>query len=180
MGGQVVREAVAERHVMVGEIDHIEIVPDTMGWKLRLYDADRDRWWFFGIGDAIQFHAETERTIGQWLADGPADFHASAPYDQGELAMSVEIAHDTRRQVAVMYCNTSDHAFGPIFTGPGCAEDADDFLNWLPRHTDLSLTLPFAMHSGKGEDPRDYTDTGLERMVQRWRDSADARRGVEA
>ena len=91
--------------------------------------------------------------------------------------MAVEIAHDTHRQVAIMYDTGSDCAFGPIFTGPGCAEDADDFLNWLPRHADVSLTLPLVGH---GEDPRDYTDTGLERMVQRWRDSADNRRGVEA
>jgi len=90
--------------------------------------------------------------------------------------MAVEIAHDTHRQVAVMYCTTTDTAFGPIFQGPGCAEDADDFLNWLPRNADLTLTLPLVGH---GEDPRDYTDTGLERMVQRWRDSADNRRGIE-
>jgi hypothetical protein len=91
--------------------------------------------------------------------------------------MAVEIIHDTRREIAVMICTTTDAAFGPIFTGPGCAEDADDFLNWLPRNADLTLTLPL---TGHGDDPRDYTATGLERMHQRWRDADDARRGVEA
>ena len=64
---------------MRGDIDHIEIVPDTIGWKLRLFDADRHRWWFFGIGDVIQFTEEVDRTLGKWLADGPADFHVSEP-----------------------------------------------------------------------------------------------------
>jgi hypothetical protein len=96
--------------------------------------------------------------------------------------MAVEIAHDMLREVAVMYDNTADWAFGPIFQGPGCAEDAEDFLDWLPRHADISLTLPGVgvILVGHGDDPRDYTDTGLERMVQRWQDSADNRRGVEA
>ena len=94
--------------------------------------------------------------------------------------MAVQIIHDHQQQIAAMYCTTTDHAFGPVFTGPGCEEDADDFLNWLARNPDLSLTLPFAMHSSKGEDPRDYTDTGLERMYHRWKEAADARRGVEA
>lgn len=91
--------------------------------------------------------------------------------------MAVEIIHDTRREIAVMVCTTTDTAFGPIFTGPGCAEDADDFLNWLPRNADPSLVLPMVGH---GDDPRDYKDHGLERMVMRWREAADARRGVEA
>jgi hypothetical protein len=67
----------------MAEIDHIEIVPDSFGWSIRIY-TDGINFQRFGIGDAIQFHAETERTLGRWLADGPADFHASAPYDQQE------------------------------------------------------------------------------------------------
>ncbi len=73
------------------DIDHIEIRPDAFGWELLIHFTATDPHnqkkiipYAFGIGDAIQFHAETERTIGQWLADGPADFHASAPYDQQE------------------------------------------------------------------------------------------------
>jgi len=47
--------------------------------------------------------------------------------------MSVEIIHDVRRSTAALYCNTTDWAFGPVFTGPGCDQDAQDFLAWIAR-----------------------------------------------
>jgi hypothetical protein len=63
------------------DIDHIEIKPDTFGWKIVIHTTDEvsngnSVGHTFGIGDAIQFHDEVERTIGRWLADGPADFHS--------------------------------------------------------------------------------------------------------
>ena len=74
----------------MADIDYIAIEPDSFGWRLRIeIAADTEREGgtvYYGIGDAAQFHAETERTIGRWLADGPADFHASAPYDREEDA----------------------------------------------------------------------------------------------
>ncbi len=64
---------------MAVEVDHITIRPDTFGWTLCIYtDGVPTTLHRFGIGDAIQFHHEVERTIGRWLADGPADFHSNA------------------------------------------------------------------------------------------------------
>ena len=75
-------------------IDHIELVPDEFGWKLVLvkiipaFEVREE----YVIGDAIQFHAETERTIGRWLADGPDDFHNSPdpPEFDPDLARDIE------------------------------------------------------------------------------------------
>ena len=64
----------------MADIDYIAIEPDSFGWRLRIEiapDTEREGGTvYYGIGDAAQFHAETERTIGRWLADGPADFHS--------------------------------------------------------------------------------------------------------
>jgi hypothetical protein len=79
--------------------------------------------------------------------------------------MAVEIAHDRQRRVAVLFCNTSDWAFGPVFTGPGAAEDAQEFLDWLARNPNEGRTI-----SGSGgTDPRDYLPGDLETMYLRWR-----------
>ncbi len=66
----------------MADIDHIDIRPDTFGWKIVIHTTDEVSngnlvGHTFGIGDAIQFHDEVERTIGRWLADGPADFHGA-------------------------------------------------------------------------------------------------------
>ena len=89
--------------------------------------------------------------------------------------MAVEIAHDARRRVAVMYCNTSDTAFGPIFTGPGAAEDAEAFLDWLQARGPMlvaTMTGPqlavFRHAVGDGTDPRDYTPDGLQYVHAKW------------
>jgi hypothetical protein len=55
------------------DIDYIKLRPDRVGWTLIVYTEDGVT--EYGIGDAIQFHSEVDRTIGRWLADGPADFH---------------------------------------------------------------------------------------------------------
>ncbi len=91
--------------------------------------------------------------------------------------MAVEIAHDTHRQVAVLYCNTTDRAFGPIFTGPGCAEDAADFLDWLQRNPQpIYMNMPGTFSS----DARELSDVALEEARDRWQKAADRYRGVEA
>jgi len=58
----------------MAEIDHIEIVPDKFGWSVRVY-TNGVNFEKHDIGDAMQWVHETERTLGRWLADGPADFH---------------------------------------------------------------------------------------------------------
>ena len=61
----------------MAEIDSIEIRPDTFGWKLiiRRVIPEIVVEETYEISDAIQFHAEVDRTIGRWLSDGPEDFH---------------------------------------------------------------------------------------------------------
>ncbi len=95
--------------------------------------------------------------------------------------MAVEVAYDIRRQIAVMWDNTTGLAFGPVFDGPGCDQDADDFLLWLKRNpskdkADLQRNL-FNYH---GTDARDYTPGGLDRAIRRWRDAADKYGTVDA
>ena len=61
--------------------------------------------------------------------------------------MSVEIL-EGRHSNAVLICNTTDWAFGPVFKS---AEHAEDFCTWLPM------------------DPRTYDERGLRIMHARWR-----------
>ncbi len=67
------------------DIDHIKVTPDQIGWTLHIYDDTGTEIIEFGIGDANQFHNEVERTIGRWLADGPADFHAGTHDDESQI-----------------------------------------------------------------------------------------------
>lgn len=81
--------------------------------------------------------------------------------------MAVEVCHDAWRQVATMYCNTSDTAFGPIFTGPNAGTEIEDFLNWI---RDGDAIGHAARLVGDGTDARDYGPDVLERLVGVWRD----------
>ena len=63
--------------------------------------------------------------------------------------MGVEILKDERSGQQVMFCNTSDWAFGPVFHDD---EDAESFLVFLAP-----------------VDPRSLTDTELARRVSDWR-----------
>lgn len=71
------------------EVDSIELIPDGIGWTLRLNVPPEDGYqataYEYAVGDAIQFHAETERTIGRWLADGPDDFHNAPDVTPADL-----------------------------------------------------------------------------------------------
>jgi len=42
--------------------------------------------------------------------------------------MACDTIRDTERNRSCLYCNTTDHAFGPIFWG---ADSADEFMIWL-------------------------------------------------
>jgi hypothetical protein len=96
--------------------------------------------------------------------------------------MAVEVAYDIRRQIAVMWDNTTGLAFGPVFDGPGCDQDAENFLDWLTRNP---ATDKADLHRGlvvgtPGVDARDYTTGGLDRAIRRWRQAADKYGSVEA
>ena len=85
---------------MATEIDHIEIRPDSFGWTLRIYlTVNGERGWVdHGIGDAMQFVHETERTLGRWLADGPADFHnATVPTEVDGWPADPDLVRDLER-----------------------------------------------------------------------------------
>ena len=81
---------------MAAEIDHIEIRPDSFGWTVRIVAADAN--YEFGIGDAMQWAHETERTLGRWLADGPADFHnATVPTEIDGWPADPDLVRDLER-----------------------------------------------------------------------------------
>lgn len=45
--------------------------------------------------------------------------------------MSVDIVHDSENDVAVLFCDTSMWAFGPVIRGPDADEKAHAFLAWF-------------------------------------------------
>ena len=62
--------------------------------------------------------------------------------------MSVEIMRDEKNGQQIMFCNTTDWAFGPVFHDN---ESAEGFLAWLRV------------------DPRSLTEAELSRKVADWR-----------
>ena len=62
--------------------------------------------------------------------------------------MSVQILTDSKSGESCMFCNTSDWAFGPVFDRD---EDPFEFMEWLAI------------------DPRELSDSDLEKRVWGWR-----------
>lgn len=85
------------------EVDSIELIPDGIGWTLRLNVPPEDGYqataYEYAVGDAIQFQQETERTIGRWLADGPADFHNTPDHEPTDEEHQTEIDYDLYRDM---------------------------------------------------------------------------------
>lgn len=70
------------------------------------------------------------------------------------------IGHDN---FAVMYCSTTDWAFGPVFNerdGHDAFERIESFLRWFKRNGDV---YPLWY-----DDPRQLTDSELERKYSEW------------
>jgi len=68
--------------------------------------------------------------------------------------MAVDILRNEDDSLAVLYCNTSDWAFGPVFGNgdrSGASEKAEDFLDWLPL-----------------DPPREPNESDLERQYVTW------------
>lgn len=87
--------------------------------------------------------------------------------------MAVEIIHDRARQVAAMWCNTTDTAFGPVFTGPTAYDDCEEFIEWLrARGTQFLAPRRFRDETRDGSDPRDWTEAGIVWVVNRWRNES--------
>ena len=68
--------------------------------------------------------------------------------------MAIEILHDRYNTVAIMFCNTSDWAFGPVVRSEEhvASEELELFVNWLPL------------------DAREFTDADLESRYAKFRD----------
>jgi hypothetical protein len=88
--------------------------------------------------------------------------------------MGVRILHDKDQERAVLYCSTTDWAFGPMFRDTlerDGVERAGAFLRWLQRGT--YTPKPEDLNAGgrvfgfKG-DARAFTDEGLERAYTTW------------
>lgn len=79
--------------------------------------------------------------------------------------MSVGIIHN--EDGAVLYCTTSDWAFGPLFRS---VEHAVNFLEWLRRHPHPYQTIPILGPLLRhGIDPREFDQSNLETIVSEWR-----------
>lgn len=90
--------------------------------------------------------------------------------------MAVEVIHDEQKRIACFYDNTTDYAFGPVFTGPSAGDDADDFLDWL-KLTDHRFSFPRVPLGMDGTDPRDYSEPDLRSLIalfEREREAVDA------
>lgn len=85
--------------------------------------------------------------------------------------MGCHIAHDRNQNLAVLYCSTSDWAFGPVFTDTDdhdADERAEAFLRWL-RESDAWWTFERGPVQSNRRDPRELTERGLEMAYAAWR-----------
>ena len=104
--------------------------------------------------------------------------------------MGVRIIHDDRDDLAVLYCSTSDWAFGPVFYSREredadgnyldtryAAERAEAFCDWFTdgdaAETAARLGIR-ATGSGNMDDPRCFSDVDLERLYEEWLTIEDA------
>ncbi len=71
---------------------------------------------------------------------------------------------------AVLYCSTSDWAFGPLFDSE---EKAQDFLKWLDSYTPQELDLNALGKIRWRNDPRELTDQGLQNAHCMWLSARD-------
>jgi hypothetical protein len=65
--------------------------------------------------------------------------------------MSVHILYDQFKRKSVMFCSTSDRAFGPVFDN----EDAADFTDWM---------------IDQDRDPRDMGANTLDIWIAKWKE----------
>lgn len=84
--------------------------------------------------------------------------------------MACHIAHDRNANIAVLYCSTTDWAFGPVFQD-GDDHDADEraeaFLRWL-EHTDAWPRFEKEPLQTGRRDARGLTERGLQDAYTAW------------
>ena len=71
---------------------------------------------------------------------------------------------------AVLYCSSSDWAFGPLFDN---GEKAQDFLDWLDSYFPPELDLNALGKIRWRHDPRELTDQGLQNAHCQWLSARD-------
>jgi hypothetical protein len=89
--------------------------------------------------------------------------------------MGCHIAHDREHNVAILYCSTTDWAFGPVFSdGDDAAghfhdaeERAEAFVRWLATDAPFYTYEREPLTSGK-RDARELTNAGLAKAYSDW------------
>ena len=84
--------------------------------------------------------------------------------------MAVEIIWDPRKLVACMWDNTTDQAFGPVFSGPSADVEVQEFLDWLRESAASASFVKSLSFEGDGTDPRHYQAGELAELVKYWCD----------
>ena len=83
--------------------------------------------------------------------------------------MAVEILWDDEKRIACMYDNTTDQAFGPVFSGPAANVEVGEFLDWLAENGTPHWAVADVIAANcTGHDPREYSPSELERLVKFW------------
>ena len=84
--------------------------------------------------------------------------------------MGCRIIHDERGGMAVLYCSTSDWAFGPVFQEDSHHDAyarAESFLRWIETTPTWANYEKAIMTMGR-HDPRELTERGVERAYSDW------------
>jgi len=86
--------------------------------------------------------------------------------------MGVRILADQFRNHAVLFCSTSDWAFGPLFGedehGHDAEERAEAFLRWLKTTDTWSSYDRHPLVGALQQDARQLTDAGLQQAHSDW------------
>lgn len=94
---------------------------------------------------------------------------------------------DGTTHAAMMYCSASGWSVGPIFEAPDAEDHIEAFQAWLREHrwysvrrdvfrnpdlpgdAEVSAFMGEVGLRGDGDDPRDWSDAALQRLVTYWR-----------
>jgi hypothetical protein len=91
--------------------------------------------------------------------------------------MAVNVLYDLKEDMAVLYCSTTDWAFGPVFYGNDADEKALAFRTWFDdgsalKHAHTIGIKPYGLLGADGDDPRDYSEHDLGRLYTDWQNIA--------
>lgn len=95
---------------------------------------------------------------------------------------------DGTTPAAAMYDSASGWMVGPVWEADDAPEQIEGFLDWLRKLQFMSRAEAIGLDSGDlpdptrgdGSDPREWPDSGLEKLVVYWRRQHAAAQDVEA